>query len=425
MYHSILQSGVQHQLKKAGSADLVIGLPTYKNPQSTAHVASVILDGLYRFYPELRTVLLNADAGLDATTRRTITAQAQGNGHLTTIISGRYDGVLGQGSATAALLDAALALDAKAIVILDSRTTSIAPNWIIGLAHLVLENKADLVLPRYRHWPTAAGMMSDLLTYPLVRALWGYSIRRPAATDFALSPTLATTLLDEDVWGTAVAQHGLSPWLASYSTVNHWRVAQSALGSKVCTDIATHSQDKTSPFYTQFQDIVTVLFSLAYKYQQRWQALQTVQSLPTLTYFATGATTPVFDYNDNRDRLLDNLALGWIEYRTVWQRILTADNLTLLEALASLPSDQFYFPPDLWARIVYDFVVVFNKGEIDPTQVVTSLFPLYQGRLAAFLQEVAGLNIVTREGTVAAQAVEFEETLPYLKQRWQRYQPFA
>jgi hypothetical protein len=96
--------------------------------------------------------------------------------------------------------------------------------------------------------------------------------------------------------------------------------------------------------------------------------------------------------------------------------------LTSIETLAALPPDRFYFPADLWARIIYDFAVVFNKGEADPCQIVNALLPLYQGRLAAFGQEVAGLSVVGYEGTVAAQAVEFEETRPYLKDRWKAYQ---
>ena len=99
------------------------------------------------------------------------------------------------------------------------------------------------------------------------------------------------------------------------------------------------------------------------------------------------------------------------------------DNLAQIEALAALPPDQFYLPADLWARIIYDFAVVFNRGDCDPYQVVKSLFPLYQGRLAAFKQEVAGLALVGREGTVAAQAVEFEDARRYLKIRWHTYSP--
>jgi hypothetical protein len=133
MYHPILRPRAQRELKKLGEADLVIGLPTFKNPHLAAHVTSIALDGARQYYPHLRTVLINADAGQETATRRAVAAQALNNGHSPIIVTGRYEGLLGQGSAIAASLDAALALDAKAILILDSQTYSVQPSWVGGL----------------------------------------------------------------------------------------------------------------------------------------------------------------------------------------------------------------------------------------------------------------------------------------------------
>ena len=433
MDHPIFRPGAQRQLKKVGEADLVIGLPTYKNPYTAAHVARVALEGARTYYPQLRTVLINADAGLKATTRRAVMAQASANGRNSAVVSGRYDGLLGHGTATAVLVDAALALDAKAIIILDSHTQSIQPSWIAALAHLVLENKADLILPRYRHWYSSDGLLSDLIVYPLFRALWGQSVRRPAAPEFALSPRLATALLDEDVWGTAVATCGLPLWLATYGIVGPWRVAQSALGGKICSfiesetpakrDLVRALQAAESQFDARFQDTLSVLFRSVYRHRAAWRDLSHIRSISTLTQYGTEVPPGVVPTEDVV-RLLDDLALGWIEYRALWQHTLTPENLAQLEALAALPPDRFYFPPDLWSRIIFDFAVVFNKGDLDPAKIVKSLFPLFKGRVAAFWQEVAGLAAAGREGTVAAQAVEFEESRSYLKRRWREYHPW-
>lgn len=427
MYHPIFRTGAQRQLKKMADADLVIGLPSYKNTETARHVARVALAGIDHYYPNLRTVLLNADAGVEATTRRAVAAQASVNGHDCAVVTGRYKGALGQGSAVAALLDAALALDAKAIIILDSNTHSIAPNWIAGLAHLILEDKADLVAPRYR-WSMPGGALSDLIVYPLFRALWGRSVRHPAAPDFALSPQLATAVLDEDVWETEVAAFGLPPWLTTYSLLGDWRVAQSAVGIKQTAANTSQAPGRTAwdddtrqSFKARFQNIISVLLRSVYQYEDQWDDVNDFHSLSTLTEFAPNPVSDSF-YEWDSTPLLDNLVLGWMEYRTLWQRILTPDNLAQIEALAALPPDRFYFPSDLWARIIFDFAVVFNKGDCDPYQVVASLFPLYEGRLAAFWQEIAGLALVGCEGTVAAQAVEFEETRSYLKTRWQTYE---
>ena len=416
MYHSILRPTAQRQLKKIGEADLVIGLPSYKNPQAAAHVANIALEGAHHHYPRLRTVLINADAGLKATTRRAVLAQVSHNGYKSTVVSGRYEGLLGQGNAIAALLDAALALDAKTIVILDSNTRSLNSNWIAGLAHLIMEDKADLVVPRYRQWLSSDGLLSDLIIYPLFRALWGQSVRRPAAPDFALSPQLAAALLDEDIWGTAAATYGLPPWLVTYAAMEKWRVVQTALGEK-----DDESLNGVTSFKARFHDTLSVIFGLAARYQLCWQNMCPIQSLSTLTEFSSKTNQAQSILLPDIVHLLDKLALGWIEYRVLWQRILTSENLNQIEALAALSPDRFHFPADLWARILYDFVVVFNKGDADPVQVVDALYPLFQGRVAAFLGEVAGLAVAGHEGTVAAQAVEFEEARFYLKERWNTY----
>ncbi len=428
MYHPILRPGAQRQLKKIGEADLVIGLPTYKNAHLAAQVAAAALAGARQYNPSLKTVLINADAGSDAATRQAVAAQAS-NGSAPAIVTGRYEGPFGQGSAVAAILDAALALDAKAMVILDSATQSMPPQWVGGLAHLILENKADLVTARYR-WALPQAALSDLLVYPLFRALWGKNIRHPAAPDIALSPTLAVALLDEDIWETEVASFGLPPWLSTYAILGPWRVAQSALGEKQTPLFPGQSRTKKSDarragayFKSQFHHIASTMLRLVYEYRTHWDRVNQVDSVSTLTEFAAPVSPELHIPELDPGHLLDNLAIGWIEYRALWQQILTPDNLAWLEALAVLPLDRFYFPCDLWARIVYDYAVVFNKGECDPQQVVDSLLPLYHGRLAAFSQEIAGLSLVGYEGTVAAQAFEFEEQRAYLKNRWQAYQP--
>ena len=425
MYHPSLRAGAQRQLKKIGQADIVIGLPSYKNPVKAAHVAKIAVAGAKLHYPNLRTVLINADAGHSAETRRAVKQQLSTNNSNVSIVSGRYEGVRGHGSAIAAVLDAALALDAKAVVILDSNTATITPDWIAGLTHLVLEGQADLVLPRYK-WSVSdpAGMFNDLVVYPLFRALWGHSVRQPAAPDFALSPRLATAVLDEDVWETEVTTYGFAPWLTSYGILNGWRVAQSALGEKKNVSCG----EKLGPpleeiFKMQMHDSLTVLFRSMYEHRHTWLEVAKFYSQSTLTRFVSPMTNEPVPERDLAG-LLDNLALGWIEYRQLWQAILTPENLQHLETIAALPPDRFYFPAELWARIIYDFAVVFNKGECDPHQVVASFYPIYQGRLAAFWQEVAGLSLVGREGTIAAQAVELEEMRSYLRIRWYTYQPW-
>ncbi|MFQ5421756.1 MAG: hypothetical protein ACE5EY_15495 [Anaerolineae bacterium] len=410
--HSTLREPVLSELKQIGQADLIIGLPTYAvNPDTTAQVVRQAIIGAKKYYPNLDIVLINIDTGGQEDTRQAIQATAIPGIYL---ISGRHDGFLGRGAAVSAILHAALELQAKAIVLLDGCLQSITPTWIPGLATLVLNNQADLVKPRY-NLSFFDSALSDLLFYPFTRAVWGVNLQQPAASDCALSACFARAVLAQDIWGTEVSRAGFDIWLSTFAAAENWRLAQTALGSK-------HYQVGPQPIHPliSFKESVgTMLYQLQVK-RHIWPTLNQINPLPTLTEFAVkGDPFSTADYDPGGD--IEALVLGWIEHRSLWQKVLLPENLSAVEDLARRPTDQFYFPSDLWAKVVYDFAVVYNKGELDPDAIVTSLYPLYLGRLAGFWPEVAGLTPIGRAGTVSAQGVEFEEHRSYLRDRWENY----
>ncbi len=413
----------QRQIKRIGRADLVVGVPTYRNATTVGMVVRTVLDGITAHFGDLRAVLINADAGPRNGTRQAV-ADAAADATIPVVIGG-YTGTLGRGSAVRAILKAALDLNARAVVVLDAHTTSVIPDWIPALASPVLEGRVDLMMPRYR-WPLPAGGLGDLIFYPLTRALWGYSLRQPGAGDCALSPALAQAVVAQDVWETEVATAGFEVWLSSLAlttgpdpkTSQRWRVGQVDLGEK-CYLARTH----LTHFPLLFRQAVGTLLRQVRLRQTVWQAMPPVQPIPTFPGPPGPPAEPVSI--PDVTPLVDALVVGWTEHRALWQRILTPTNLATIEALAAQPAARFTFPPDLWTRVVFDFAVVYNKGERDPDRIVDSLLPLYQGRLASFWRDVAGLMPLGREGTVAAQATEFEAAREYLRGRWEVYLPWV
>ena len=412
MLHATLKNFALETLQHLGQADLVIGISTYPRRSKTAiHAAKQAILGAQRYFPHLRAALINADVGINPQTRQNLQKLASPE---LPVITSRYNGVLGKGAAVSAILHGALLLNPQAIIILDGQTTSVTPEWIPALSSFVLNKQSDLVKPRY-HWPLPDGGLSDLLFYPFIRALWGTSMRHPAAAEYALSPALAQTLLKQDVWQTEINRYGFDVWLSAFAITQNWRVAQAALGSK-----ETASAKQSAASLTAFKDAVGVMLRQVYLRQELWPGKTPVKSTPTLSKFAPPVKT-VFTSNKDCAEYIEGLALGWIEYRALWKRIMLPEHLLAVEYLTSRSNKQFYFPSDLWAKIAYDFAVVYNKGERDPDAIALALYPLYLGRLASFWGEIAGLSNVGRAGTVAAQAVEFEEHLPYLKYRWDQY----
>ena len=50
-------------LDQVGSADIVVGIPSYNNARTIGHVTSAALAGLAKYFPDRRSVVLNSDGG--------------------------------------------------------------------------------------------------------------------------------------------------------------------------------------------------------------------------------------------------------------------------------------------------------------------------------------------------------------------------
>ncbi len=99
------------------------------------------------------------------------------------------DGVGGKGAALRTIFEIAAALDVQALVVVDSDLRSIVPEWIELLAGPILKGGYDFVAPLYvRH--KFDGTITNTVTYPLTRALYGYRIRQPIGGDFGVSGDL-------------------------------------------------------------------------------------------------------------------------------------------------------------------------------------------------------------------------------------------
>ena len=78
----------------------------------------------------------------------------------------------------------------------------------------------------------------------------------------------------------------------------------------------------------------------------------------------------------------------------------------------------FAFPDATWAKVIYDLVVT-ARAEPDRLEAfVTSLVPVYFGRVASAVIENRDLTTDRAEDSVERQAREFERLKPYLVDRW-------
>ncbi|MBI2485549.1 MAG: hypothetical protein HYW01_01035 [Deltaproteobacteria bacterium] len=90
-----------------------------------------------------------------------------------------------------------------------------------------------------------------------------------------------------------------------------------------------------------------------------------------------------------------------------------------LSQIASLSTNDFHFPAEVWIQAIYDFASGFNKAKNpDKERIVESMTPLYFGRVASFVIECKDLKTYDTELLIETQALKFEGLKPYLLERW-------
>ena len=97
------------------------------------------------------------------------------------------DGVGGKGAALRTIFEIAAALEVQALVVVDSRPAlASCPSGSSCSPGPILKGGYDFVAPLYARYKYD-GTITNTVTYPLTRALYGHRIRQPIGGDFGVS----------------------------------------------------------------------------------------------------------------------------------------------------------------------------------------------------------------------------------------------
>src|SRR5438094_2444181 len=219
---------MREALRAQERADIVVGIPSFRTAATIGHVTETAAEGLRRNFPNMRALIVNADGGSEDGTRDRVRESADGM----PIVTGRYEGRSGKGSAFRAIFEAVTLLGARACAVVDSDLRSITPEWIARLVGPVARDEADYVTPLYPR-PQHEGTITNTIAYPLTRALYGARVRQPIGGEFGFSADLARIYLAEPVWESDVAKFGIDIFMTTTALARGVRVAQAFLGAKI------------------------------------------------------------------------------------------------------------------------------------------------------------------------------------------------
>ena len=395
---------MREALRAQERADIVVGIPSFRNAATIGHVTETAAEGLRRNFPNMRALIVNADGGSEDGTRDRVRASADGM----PIVTGRYEGRSGKGSAFRAIFEAVTLLGARACAVVDSDLRSITPDWIARLVGPVVRDEADYVTPLYaRH--KHDGTITNTIAYPLTRALYGARVRQPIGGEFGFSADLARIYLAEPVWESDVAKFGIDIFMTTTALVRGAKVAQAFLGAKI-----HDPKDPGADLGPMFTQVVGTILALARRNTDIWSGVKGSRDIPVIGEISVVEPEPV---NASVPLLVEKFREGAAEQVRSWNEVFSAATRGYIAAKTAAAGHAKAVDGRVWAKAVYE-VVAAAKNRDDTEGLARALLPLYYGRVAALIGEVEGLDQAGAERVVEQQALVFEQTKPYLLERW-------
>src|SRR5215211_6205268 len=336
MPSTALPQAIRDEVARLGSADIMVGIPSFKNAATIGYVVRAAHAGLVQYFPDLRPVLVNANAGSPDGTQRVV-VETEPPEYVERILLTRprnklrrisltypeVDGVGGKGAALRTIFQIADALKVQALVVVDSDLRSIVPEWIELLAGPILKGGYDFVAPLYARYKYD-GTITNTVTYPLTRALYGNRIRQPIGGDFGVSGDLVKHYLTLEDWTPDISKFGIDIWMTTSALTGGFAVCQARLGAKI-----HDPKDPGSDLGPMFRQVVGTILRLAATHSDAWLDIRGSHDVPAYGFERIIDPPPL---EVNAIRLLSEFHAGSVSVSDTWRRTISTENVeTVLE----------------------------------------------------------------------------------------------
>jgi glucosylglycerate synthase len=291
---------------------------------------------------------------------------------------------------------------ATACVLLGAEAQSLHPEAIRALARSATQ--CDLTMAHYDLGPRE-GLVNSAILYPVTRALFSTRPRFPLAIDLGLSLRMAERLATIAQRFTATGQNDAFIWPLDEAASVNYTIAEVNIGSR------TLPQPVAPDLNALLAQIAGSLFADIDAKASFWQRARGTQPIQPITQSA-----PIAELPSDIGSMLEAFRLAYTNLHEIWSLVLPPNSLLGLKKLSVMSPDTFRMPDNLWARIVYDFILAFRLRTINRGHLLGALTPLYLAWTASHLTLIS--NGTAPEKHIQDLAVAFETDKPYLVSRW-------
>ena len=292
--------------------------------------------------------------------------------------------------------------NASSCLLLGAESQSLSPETLRTLGNSA--SQCDLSIAHYDLGPRE-GLVNSAILYPVTRALFAARPRFPLAIDLGLSMRMAQRLAAAAQRSTAAGQSDALLWPVSEAASANYNITEIAVDHRILP------QPGAPDLNALLAHIAGSLFADVDAKATFWQRARTLQAARIFPQPA-----PVAEVPSDIAAMLEAFRLAWTNLHDIWSLVLPPNSLLGLKKLALLPPDNFRMPDNLWARIVYDFILAYRLRTINRGHLLGALTPLYLAWVASHLTLIS--SGTAPEKHIQDLAAAFEADKPYLVSRW-------
>jgi glucosylglycerate synthase len=294
--------------------------------------------------------------------------------------------------------------EARTVLMLGPGADSLSTSALRDLANAVSDTTFDLAVPHYS-LPPNAGLVNSAILYPLTRALFGSRVRFPLSIDMAFSVRMADRLA-------STAQRFVN---LNQADAILWPVSEAALAGLSVDEINVGTRMLPQPAEPNINAILSLVTgSLFADIEAKAAFWQRPRRLPPERnpFPAIHAIDGDFDIAP----MVEAFRLAFSNLQEIWSLVLAPNSLLGLKRLSVIEPAAFRMPENLWARVVFDFLVAYRLRTINRGHLLGALIPLYLAWVAGHINVVK--SGTSSEAHVEAVAAAFESDKQYIVSRW-------
>ena len=257
------------------------------------------------------------------------------------------------------------------------------------------------------------GSITNHIAYPLLRTLFGLKVRQPIGGDFGFSGRMARAFLSEKIWKDRIANFGIDIWMTTIAIARRFKVCQTFLGSP-----KTHrTKDPAKDLGPMFTQVIMSFFDLMIDFEYLWK--DTTESWPSSIFgFGLGINENPPAVSGDTEALYHSFVSGFKRYGKLWEKIIPQPELIEINKVKKIQRDQFYYPSDLWARVLFNFAIAYRNDEIQREKLIEAMIPFYHSRILCFVNKTHHKDTKECEEYFERIVRVFEDEKYYLIKRW-------